>query len=344
MTDRRPVAGAHDAPTSDYAELAELVEREGLMSGRARTRAVGLAVPFATALLIGVLVVVGSTWWQLIVAATFGVAWAQASFLAHDRMHDRASGSRRRRPVSALLLADGLAGISLAWSCERHVRHHAHPRRFGVDPDVPDARLASSRASGGGSGRGSLAVVAALLLGSPALHLASVRRVLGRRPLPGRGAEVVLLAIRLAGLPLLLVLVLGPRLAFAFLVVQALVAGPLLVSPGLLAHRGIPTLAGPVVYDRLRRQVLTTRDVACGPVLAAVLGGAPFAVEHHLFPSMPRENLRRAAPVVAGWCRERGIPHTTVSLAVALALVVDTPRETRRRAHRRRGAVEHQAA
>lgn len=35
-------------------------------------------------------------------------------------------------------------------------------------------------------------------------------------------------------------------------------------------------------------------------------------IEHHLFPSMPRRNLRRAQPVVQDFCARRGVPYLEV--------------------------------
>jgi fatty acid desaturase len=45
----------------------------------------------------------------------------------------------------------------------------------------------------------------------------------------------------------------------------------------------------------------------------AALGGLNYQVEHHLFPSMPRPNLRRAQPVVRSFCESRGVTYTEVS-------------------------------
>jgi fatty acid desaturase len=39
------------------------------------------------------------------------------------------------------------------------------------------------------------------------------------------------------------------------------------------------------------------------------LGGLNYQIEHHLFPSMPRPNLRRAQPVVRAFCAEKGVEY-----------------------------------
>jgi len=70
----------------------------------------------------------------------------------------------------------------------------------------------------------------------------------------------------------------------------------MLVPPG---HKGMPTIAPGHKIDFLRRQVLTSRNVRGGGFTDLFLGGLNYQVEHHLFPNMPRVNLRKAQAVAA---------------------------------------------
>ena len=54
--------------------------------------------------------------------------------------------------------------------------------------------------------------------------------------------------------------------------------------------------------DFLRRQVLTSRNLTGGRVVAIAFGGLNYQIEHHLFPSMPSRNLRRCRPIVMEFC------------------------------------------
>ena len=57
-------------------------------------------------------------------------------------------------------------------------------------------------------------------------------------------------------------------------------------------------------------EVETTVDFCAGNVpLTWVLGGLNYQIEHHLFPSMPRPNLRRAQPLVAAFCADLGVAY-----------------------------------
>jgi fatty acid desaturase len=75
-------------------------------------------------------------------------------------------------------------------------------------------------------------------------------------------------------------------------------------------HKGMPIITAADRLDFLRKQVLTSRDVIGARFVDFLLGGLNYQVEHHLFPSMPRANLRRAHPIVRDFCAERGISYT----------------------------------
>jgi fatty acid desaturase len=77
-----------------------------------------------------------------------------------------------------------------------------------------------------------------------------------------------------------------------------------------------------VKVDFLRRQVLMSRNVRGGWAVDLAMGGLNYQIEHHLFPSMPRDNLRHARSVVRAYCREKEIPYTEASLVGSYAIVI----------------------
>ena len=82
-------------------------------------------------------------------------------------------------------------------------------------------------------------------------------------------------------------------------------------------HKGMPILAADDASDFLRRQVLTSRNIRGGPLVDAALGALNYQIEHYLFPSMPRPNLRRVQPIIARLCRQHGLPYTETSLVAS---------------------------
>jgi fatty acid desaturase len=45
-----------------------------------------------------------------------------------------------------------------------------------------------------------------------------------------------------------------------------------------------------------------------------MLGGLNYQIEHHLFPSMSRSNLRRAQTIVESFCRQHGVAYCQTGL------------------------------
>jgi sphingolipid 8-(E)-desaturase len=55
------------------------------------------------------------------------------------------------------------------------------------------------------------------------------------------------------------------------------------------------------------RQLRTTTDVVCPPSLSFLHGGLHLQVTHHLFPRLPRHNLRQASTMVKEFAKEQGL-------------------------------------
>jgi fatty acid desaturase len=102
--------------------------------------------------------------------------------------------------------------------------------------------------------------------------------------------------------------------AIVFVLVQQGLFGLYLGATFAPNHKGMPILAAADNSDFLRRQVLTSRNVHGGWLTDLALGGLNYQIEHHLFPSMPRPNLRRTQPLVRQFCLQRGVPYSQASL------------------------------
>lgn len=57
------------------------------------------------------------------------------------------------------------------------------------------------------------------------------------------------------------------------------------------------------------RQMRTTTDVICEDSIAFLHGGLHLQVTHHLFPRLPRHNLRAASKLVKEFAKEQGITY-----------------------------------
>ncbi len=325
VPDGGPVA--EPARGSGYAQLSRQVRQAGLLERRHGHYIARISI---TVLLLAAgwtaFVLLGNSWWQLAVAAFLAVMFTQFGFLGHDAGHRQISGSRRASYLLGILLANLSVGLSYGWWVGKHNRHHAHPNTEGADPDISIPALAFS-ADQARAGRRLARLVYRyqaylffpMLLGEAiSLHVSSIR-ALARRTSRSRPAEAALLATHVAGYLTIVFLVLSPVKAVVFILVQQGLFGLYLGLSFAPNHKGMPILDADDKSDFLSRQVLTSRNVRGGWLTDTALGGLNYQIEHHLFPSMPRPNLRHAQGMVREFCHEHGLPYSQASFAGSYA-------------------------
>ena len=126
--------------------------------------------------------------------------------------------------------------------------------------------------------------------------------------------EALLLLLHFVGYLTALFLVLSPLQAAVFIVVQQGLFGLYLGCSFAPNHKGMPTLTDAEELDFLRTQVLTSRNVRGSRLVDFLLGGLNYQIEHHLFPNMPRPNLRHAQPLVRAFCQEHDLPYSEATM------------------------------
>jgi fatty acid desaturase len=276
-------------------------------------------------------VVIGNSWWQLLPAALLGLVVTQFGFLGHDAAHRQIFVGAGWNDWTARILAGGGVGLSYGWWRGKHNRHHATPNQSGRDPDVAPGLLAftreiAERRTTGFPGwftrhQGWL-FFPLLAFEGLNLHVAGVRHLLGRGHVSHRAVEILLVTTRLSAYVGGLLLLLPTGKALAFLAVQLAVFGVCLGGSFAPNHKGMPIVPRDMKIDFLRRQVLMSRNVRGGPVVDVMLGGLNYQIEHHLFPSMARPNLRRLQPLVRAYCADHEIGYTEVGLVESYGIVV----------------------
>ncbi|MEU5876994.1 acyl-CoA desaturase [Spirillospora sp. NPDC047279] len=275
---------------------------------------------------------IGRSWWQLLVAVFLAGTFTQTAFLGHDAGHQQISRSRRANILLGRLHGNLLVGLGHGWWVPKHNRHHAHPNQVDRDPDIADGALAFTPAQvGARRGFGAWAArhqawlfFPMLLLEAFNLHLASVRSLFDRTSgTPAtRAMEAGLLAAHLAGYTAALLWVLSPAQAVCFVVVHQGLFGLYMGCSFAPNHKGMPIFTREHEIDYLRRQVLTARNIRGGRLTTFVFGGLNYQIEHHLFPSMPRPNLRHAQELVRAHCSLHGIAYCETGLLNSYAQVL----------------------
>ena len=318
---RVPEVHADAARGSEFAGLLGQVRSAGLLKRRPGYYTVKIAsTVLALAAGVAVFVLLGDSWWQLAVAAYLAVVFAQLGFIGHDAGHGQIRRGARANALIGVIHADALIGLSYGYWIDKHNRHHAHPNEPDRDPDVGAGALAfTAQAAAGRRGFGRVLVryqawyfVPLLLLQAVSLHVNSVAWLVRQRRV--KWGEAALLSLHIVIYVTALLLVLSPVKALVFAAVHQGLLGLYLGCAFAPNHKGMPIATGRDAASFLRRQVLASRDVRRGWLVDWALGGLNYQIEHHLFPSMPRANLRRAQPMVRAYCTGIGLPYRECSL------------------------------
>jgi fatty acid desaturase len=325
-----PPAPAEPRRGSEYAELSRQVKEAGLLERRSAYYAwkIGITIGLLAAGWAA-FIVIGDSWWQLGTGAFLAVIFTQIGFLGHDAGHRQVFRSRQANYIAGILLGNLSIGLSYGWWVDKHNRHHSHPNTEDADPDIAIGAFAFTSAQALRShGLARLAYryqaylfFPLLLLEGVNLHVASVRALTGRAA-RRRTWEWALITVHVLGYLGVVFLVLSPVRAVLFIVVQQGLFGLYLGCSFAPNHKGMPILEAEDRSDFLRRQALTSRNVRGGWLTDFALGGLNYQIEHHLFPSMPRPNLRRSQALIEAFCQQRGVSYCESSLVGSYVLAL----------------------
>lgn len=315
-----------------YTQVSNAIKDMGLLRRAPAFYAiVGAVLALALGGCVAGFILLGHSWFQLLIAGALGIVLTQVAFLAHEAAHRQILTSGPANDRLARILAAGVVGISYSWWDSKHSRHHANPNRVGKDPDIGVDTI-SFLAEDAAQARGLRRLITRrqgwlffplLTLEGLNLHALGVRHLVSREPVKQRWLELALIATRFAvvAVPLFLLLPLG--MAFAFLGVQLAVFGVYMGASFAPNHKGMPVIAEGARLDFFSKQVRTSRNIRGGWWATWLMGGLNYQVEHHLFPSMARPHLSKARVIVRDYCQSLGVPYTETSLGRSYAIVID---------------------
>lgn len=315
-----------------YAEVSQTIRAHGLL---ARTPVfyllLGAGLTLAFAGLAAGFILLGDSWFQLLIAAGLAVVFTQVAFLSHEAAHRQILSSGPANDRLARLLGCGVVGMSYSWWDSKHSRHHANPNRVGKDPDIAVDTI-SFLPEDAAQARGlrrlltryqGWAFFPLLTLEGINLHFQGLKHLSSRGPVKQRWTELGLIAARFALLLTAIFAFLPIGMAFAFLGVQLAVFGVYMGASFAPNHKGMPVFAHDAKrIDFFTKQVRTSRNIAGGWWASALMGGLNYQVEHHLFPSMPRPHLAKARLIVRDACQRFDVPYTETSLWRSYGIVI----------------------
>jgi sphingolipid 8-(E)-desaturase len=327
-----------DSSTQDnivqkYRALNERIKAEGLY--QCNYWAYAIEILRYSLLFSGMLVFLHLGWY--VTSAVFlGMFWHQLVFSAHDAGHMGITHNFQVDTVLGIIIADFLGGLSLGWWKRSHNVHHIVTNSPEHDPDIEHMPFFAVSHRLLGSLR-STYYDRVMQYDAAAKFLISVQHytyyfilLFGRFNLYRLSWEYIILGL-------------GPRKGsaqwhrwlelsgqlffwawfgygivykciptgwdrFVFVMISHMVTMPVHLQI-TLSHFAMSTAdLGP--HESFPQKMLrTTMDVDCPQWLDFFHGGLQFQAIHHLYPRIPRHNLRRTQKLVQEFCNDVGIPY-----------------------------------
>lgn len=325
---------------SQFTEILSRVKNAGLLAKKPSFYMIRLVVisVIASALwvasgFVGALVDHHWAWIFLafLVAGLLGVMSAQYGFISHEAAHRQVFRNNKANDWLGLILANLFAGLSYGFWLRKHNKHHQKPNQIGEDPDIairvlsftPESRNEKKGFERWLSNRqGYLFPLLLLFTGFDLLldSFASLKRK--ERKIGTRALEFGLMMVRQIGPYLVFTLMFGWAWAIALWFFMMFIFGFFMGAAFAPNHKGMPLVERDAKIDFFQRQVLTSRNIRGTWLTDNLMGGLNYQVEHHLFPSMARPNLRRAHAIVLEYCKENSIPLVEMNLLSSYAAVI----------------------
>ena len=264
-------------------------------------------------------------------AGLLGVLSAQYGFIAHEAAHRQVFRGNKANDWLGLILANLFAGLSYGFWMKKHNQHHKVPNQIDADPDIairilsftPESRNSKKGIERWLSERQGYLFPFLLFLTGFDLLLDSFAG-LGRKDkaLKTRLLEFGLMVVRQAAPYVAMGLIFGWLWAIALWVFQMMIFGFFMGAAFAPNHKGMPLVPKDAKLDFFSRQVLTSRNIRGSWLKDNLMGGLNYQVEHHLFPSMARPNLRKAHAIVGEYCRQNDIPLIEMNLIASYVVII----------------------
>ncbi|KAI5358782.1 Putative cytochrome b5-like heme/steroid binding domain, fatty acid desaturase [Septoria linicola] len=275
--------------------------------------------------------------WFFTSACFLGLFWHQIMFTAHDAGHRGITHNFVVDSLIGIFIGNFCSGLSIGWWKSSHNVHHFVTNDPVHDPDIQNVPLfvtspafftgiRSSYYNGFRYVWDAAADYAVkyqrftyypiMAVARFNLYFLSWGHLLSRRSIT-RGSASWTRSVEILSIACYLFLYFYVLLwcqiptwwsRAVFLVTSHLITMPLHVQI-TLSHWGTSTSDLGPSEAFAQRQLRTTMDVACPAWLDFIHGGLQFQAVHHLFPRVPRHNLRKLQELVREFCEETKIEY-----------------------------------
>ncbi|KAM7260788.1 hypothetical protein ACFE04_026263 [Oxalis oulophora] len=318
----------------DYRRLATEFSKLGLFEKKGHVAACSLT----TVGLMFMVVVYGvvkcdSVWAHMGSAALLGLLWILAAYVGHDSGHYNVMVNPKFNKLAQLLSGNCLTGISIAWWKWTHNAHHIACNSLDYDPDLQhlpvlavSSRLFNSITSVFYSRKLEFDAFARFMVSYqhftfyPVMCVARVNLfvqtfllLFSRRRVPDRALNIIGILIFWTWFPLLISTLPSWTERVAFVLVSFTVCALQHIQFCLNHFAANVYLGPPSGNDWFQKQTSGSIDISCSSWFDWIFGGLQFQLEHHLFPRLPRAQLRKVSPLVQDYCKKHNLPYRSLT-------------------------------
>ncbi|KAG8391890.1 hypothetical protein BUALT_Bualt01G0234000 [Buddleja alternifolia] len=262
-----------------------------------------------------------------------GLAWMQVSYLGHDSGHYQMMKTRGYNRLAQILTGNCLTGISIAWWKWTHNAHHVACNSLDYDPDLQHLPVFAVSSSFFKSLTSQfynreltfdpvsrffvsyqhLTYYPVMIVARFNLYLQTFLLLFSNRKVPDRFLNIVGVLVFWTWFPLLVSYLPNwpERILF---VLSSFTVTALQHIQFTLNHFAANVYVGPPKgNDWFEKQTSGTIDITCSSWMDWFFGGLQFQLEHHLFPRLPRCQLRKVSPFVQELCKKHNLPYRSLS-------------------------------
>ncbi|KAL6513611.1 Delta 8 Fatty Acid Desaturase [Orobanche gracilis] len=235
-----------------------------------------------------------SFWSHMLSGAVLGLAWMQVTYLGHDSGHYNIMLTPGYNRLAQIMAGNCLTGISIAWWKWTHNAHHVACNSLDHDPDLQHLPV--------------FAVSSRLFQ--------SLTSQFYKRKLTFDSLSRFFVSYQhLTFYPVMVVARLNLYLQTILLLLSTnFTVCSIQHIQFCLNHFAANVYVGaPKGNDWFEKQTSGTIDISCSSWMDWFFGGLQFQLEHHLFPRLPRCQLRNISPVVQELCKKHNLPYNSVS-------------------------------
>lgn len=299
----------------DYVDFRKEVIEAGLLDRQYGYYAFKILSSSALLVVFGFLFLAASDFWiQLLLIVGITVAVLQFAFLGHDAGHRAIFKSDRWNDFFGHIFFELFGGVGYNYWVARHNKHHANPNQEDEDPDLIFAQSEGMMARKKGLGLflarrqhwlyfPALSMYAIVFQAKSAIHNIRLKNSVEK------WFELALLLAHLGIFWVLPFFFMAWWKALLFVPLLRLLEGLYFGSVSATNHKGMRVVKRGEHLSFVGKQVLTARNVRSGLVVDFVYGGLNYQIEHHLFPTMPRNNFKKCKELVMRFCRENSLPY-----------------------------------